>query len=285
MAQDIYQKIKTHLHESLSNFIDVMNLETEKFITRKLSINQIKSEYGSLDNYFQSLVKKGVEQVQVTLRKKRGTSSVPIGAGLNIGIGNSTKVMAPPPVLPEAPKVSSPIDTTLSPSVTTEILKFKYELLKDRLKEIKTALSEEKNKRKKQTKKIESYEVKIRELKNTVHLYDREKALEIKELENSKKGFLESPTGEKVLEAGLSIAANLAELNSKSPPGLASASVNENISDVKKALIMFIENDSVSDEDCTSVYYALVGLVQKNEVFTKKLIQLLKTHELENQDG
>ena len=73
MAQEIYQKIKIHLDESVTNFIDVMSLESEKFITRKLSIDKIKNEYGSLDDYFKSLIKKGIEKVQVTLRKKRGT--------------------------------------------------------------------------------------------------------------------------------------------------------------------------------------------------------------------
>ena len=280
MGQEIYQKIKTHLDQSLTNFIDVMSLETEKYIARKLSIDKIKSDYGSLDNYFQSLVKKGIDKVQVTMRVKRGTSSVPIGPGLNIGLGNST------PTETISSPIQAPSHQMPTPSLSShssEILRFKNDILTEKLADIKMLLSEEKNKRKAQAKKVEKYEDKIRDLKAKVHLYDREKALEIKELEKSQKGFLDSDAGKELLQTGLSIAASLAGGNANTTPGLSSASENENLSDAKKALIQFVENEMVLDDHCAAVYYALVGLVENNEVFTNKLFELLEKHNLKNQ--
>ena len=87
-----------------------------------------------------------------------------------------------------------------------------------------------------------------------------------------------------MLQTGLSIAASLAAKGG-TPPGLASASENENISESKSALIQFINNDSVSDQDCAAVYYALVGLVDNNKEFTESLVKLLETHNLKNQNG
>lgn len=285
MGQEIYQKISTHLDESVTNFIDVMSLETEKFIARKLSIDKIKTNHGSLDNYFQSLVKKGIEKVQVTLRKKRGSSSVPVGAGLNIGLGNSAPtVPTPTPDLPPSHQMPLPAPRTApSGSLSSEILRFKNDTLNEKLADIKILLSEEKLKRKAQAKKIEKLDTKNRDLKAKVHLYDREKALEIQELEKSQKGFLDSDAGKELLQTGLSIAASLASGNANTTPGLASASENDNLSDAKKALIQFVENEMVLDEHCAAVYYALVGLVEKNEIFSKKLHELLEKHKLQNQ--
>jgi len=285
MAQEIYQKIKIHLDESVTNFIDVMSLESEKFITRKLSIDKIKNEYGSLDDYFKSLIKKGIEKVQVTLRKKRGTSSVPVGAGLNIGLNNEAAKETPSPSLPVSkPSPSSQTVMYSNASVESEILKYKNEDLREKLTDIKDRIADYKLKEKKQSKKIGLYENKIQKLKAKVHLFNKRKEIELKEIESSRKGFLESETGKELLQTGLSIAASLAAKGG-TPPGLASASENEDISESKSALIQFINNDSVSDQDCAAVYYALVGLVDNNKEFTESLVKLLETHNLKNQNG
>ena len=283
------QNIQAHLQEQNKNFIDVLNLETERYIKRKLSLDEINNQYGSIENYLTELVKQGISKIQVYRRKKQGNTSALIGSGLNLEIGEQKPENVPTPVVTETPQSTNSFGLNNSREQTyspREMYQDKIILLNEKISELKDTISDLKQNKRTNSALIKTLQMEINGYKVDLATFEKNKELDLKLQALESKSFFDSEMGKSLAEEAMGLAASFAQ-KTPAPQGgqLASPSQNQNISASKKALFQILEKDHATDDVCAKLYYTLVGLIDPGKTeFQKELTNLLNTHNLKNQN-
>ncbi len=281
-----YNKIQHHLQDG-KRWIKVTDLATEKELYRQLFLDDINTQFGSLEGFFESLIKKGYKELQIEMRRKNGTSSILCAPAQNIRISEEVehqeiKEPAPKtqPVLAEQypmhyPQQHYALNAPVQP-MTYDLYKEKYIDLQERYVDLKE-----------ENRDLKAKNRKLREsnwdLESRCKTFDREKELDMKLLEISKASFWESEAGKTVIENGLGLAESMVAKKEIVETGLSSASENPKHSQTKRALLMMIEQGHVTDAHCEALYYTLAGYMQQGSAFADEHKELLLKHNLKNQ--
>jgi len=285
------QNIQAHLNESNKNFIDVLNLETERFLERKLSLEKISIKYGSFENYLTELVKAGGRKIQIYRRKHQGNTSVLKGSVLNLAIGEQTPVNAPTSVNPEPTPPQTMRQNGLNSSQeqvysNTEMYKDKIIFLGEKISELKETIADLRQDKRTNGALISTLQTEINGYKVDLATFEKNKELDLKLQALESKSFFDSEMGKSLAEEAMGLAASFAQKTPVPQGGqLASPSQNQNISASKKALFQILEKDHATDDVCAKLYYTLVGLIDPGKTeFQKELTNLLNTNNLKNQN-
>jgi hypothetical protein len=202
--------------DEANNYIELVRLDNQDYIPnekqKRLFLANIPN--GDLDAFINSYIQNNTDDVTVTVqhRKNNGTSSMKIGNPYGIKVHK--KVMTMPMIVPNnaSPEVEvmkpqglgNPFGLgfpeIMSMSVKAERLEdYKNHLAeaKEEIKELKQELRDQRNQ---YEKKVNDLDSELRSTKTELSQKDREKEMAVKEVQNSQKGFLDSPGAEKLLD-------------------------------------------------------------------------------------
>lgn len=293
------EKIQQHLQANQRNYIDVVDLITQRKLETKLYLDQIVEKYTSVEGFIKKLIADGIKSIMVKPRQRNGSSHIPLGSALNLAIAEKT----------EAPKTeiqhelfSQPVTQEVIPHYSQNngynpqnngynpqlnggmqmpmVQQSQVLMLREELVRLKDKVIDAENEAKDFKKKYRKIRDARDELQSKVNLSEREKEFALRAAALDSKTFMDSEAGQLLITSGLSFAESVAAAKATQPTGaLYGAAQNPNYSESKRALIMALEADGISDDICKLMYFTLFGITQKPE-FTQELQTLFNKHEI-----
>ncbi|WP_044398819.1 hypothetical protein [Lacinutrix sp. Hel_I_90] len=305
-----YEAVNNHLDKADTSFIDVYDYEAKKYVNKKLGIDQIKEQFGSLDGYLESLINKGISVLQFYLRRKNGSGSQLAGPNsvLIMRLGKKDEIKEEskeaiqeklnfPSISQNQPDMqnlaqsqSHPLNNAYQQQPANQDYYLRQQLLDqkekftDKIDDLKEKVVDLKEDRDNYKRKYNKTREEKDELKSQVLLAARDKELALREAKQATQGFLDSEGGQALLTEGLGVVQQALNRTKDATQTnyLASPSQNPKLSDTKRALIMALEQQGISDDICEALYFTLVGLTS-NEDFIKEHTILLDLHNLKKQ--
>lgn len=309
-----YQLIQQHLSKDEKCFIDVQNYgqlmagvqPNKTYVNKGLTQSAIDNKFESLEKYLQGLVSKGINNLQVFLRRKHGTGQKLIAA-LPFRVDTvqeetETTVDAPmenapvnypqyPQALNNAYQSQAPAQKTYDAvpiSMREELVRIKERFvevdqerkdykakarkLKDRLDDAESQLKfAERDKATELRMQAMDHKAEITDLKN-------QHRDEIRDLKESQKTFLDSAAGTMLFEKGLGIAEDYTKTLAGQQQPLAAPA--EQFSQTKTVLLNSIKNSEFNDKNAEAVLFFMEALASKGKPFIEDYEALLIKHKL-----
>lgn len=319
-----YELIQQHLSKDEKCFIDVQNYgqlmagvqPNKTYVNKGLTQSAIDNKFNGLEQYLHSLVSKGINNLQVFLRRKHGTGQKLIAA-LPFRVDaiqeeNETQVDAPmenaPVNYPQYPQALNNAFQGQAPAQKTYdavpvSMREELAIYREKYAETKQERNEYKAKAKKLKERLDDAESQLKvaekekstelrmqeielnsEIKNLKSDYeDQLKELkykhrdEIRDLKESQKTFLDSAAGTLLVEKGLGFAESFTKNAATQQPLAAPA---ENYSQTKTVLINAIKSDEFTDLNAEAILFFINALSTVGDAFIQDYDNLLIKHKL-----
>lgn len=272
-------QIDNHLNSDQKlNYIDVMNVETTKFVDKALYIADIVDKFGDLNGYFTSLLKDGLEKIQVFNKKKHGSSHRLIGAVVPLKLGVKSDKKETENNGLNSPSFLQPQNTDVNMNQNNSQDQYnyyrdKFNDEKEKVTDLKQDILDLKTEIRGLKAKGDTDHDLIRSLQADLAVKDREMdlALKMQALEN--KNFLDSENFGKLISEGKSFALGMSAKNSGGASQLSAPAKNYGF--YKKAMVNSLDLEPVTEEVVRLMLSAGTGVVEKGDVFTEKLKALI----------
>jgi flagellar motility protein MotE (MotC chaperone) len=280
------------LRQSPDHYIEMVRLDNQEYIPNErqkmLFVDNIPN--GDLDAYINSYVNNNIDDVVVSVqhRSKSGNSSRKVGNPYGIKIHKKVVAMTVQQNLP-APQAQPEVEVMkpqglgnpfglgfpeiMSMSVKAERLEDYKNHLSEAKEEIKDLKQEIRDERNKYEKKINELDNELRSTKTELSQKEREMEMAVKAVENSQKGFLDSPGAEKLLDklGAIGEAYVSANAGGSTPQGLGMPAKSE----TKQSFFAWADENCTDDE--INYLGAIIGNLG-NANFVNELNLLVKKY-------
>lgn len=320
-----YQLIQQHLSKDEKCFIDVQNYgqlmagvqANKTYVNKGLTQSAIDNKFDGLEQYLHNLVSKGINNLQVFLRRKHGTGQKLIAA-LPLRIDTVQEETETPA---DAPMENAPVNYPQYPQALNNAYQSQapaqktYDAvpisIREELAIYREKLAETKQDRNKYKSKAEKFKERLDDAESQLKVAEKEKATElrmqeielnsqiknlksdyedqlkelkykhrdeIRDLKESQKSFVDTEVGGLAISEGVGLIKSLASSRLGQQQPLAAPV--EQFSQTKTVLLNSIKNSEFNDKNAEAVLFFMEALASKGKPFIEDYEALLIKHKL-----
>lgn len=278
MAEENLNDLINWLSSNPIHRFEIYDYNRKKMLKKCVSYAELLSEYSPVTKYFEELADNGVKSVQITQKKKNGSSYVRESCGLNFALSTNDNVAASggQATMPVATPQRQPTNNIGLMGHGNSLGLGAPEILKmhsqaDRYADVKTLAEKLENHNADLIAENKRLERENMRLENEMEKQDKPTAVD-----KFLNAFAQNPEG---------FISGIASIkNGGTTPGLNAPEPQKQLSDTKSTVVDMIGNPQVQDDHVAASYYVLMEAVKGNEKFMDEYSKLLSKHKL-IQDG